>query len=172
MNRPEGTKKRKASVMSIKEVIMKKRLATSRQTRSENNMSQSNNIVKTDNNPQFSFGERSSRDENGSVNMNKIDDAIQDLNDKDRRLSLRGFHTPNRAHSAKEAALDLKKQKSDMDVYNKNGNQGADADIGHQPFDNIFDQNKSENNTANDGGQVHSKNLSEYASIRVSIGLE
>lgn len=30
----------------------------------------------------------------------------------------------------------------------------------------LFEQNKSEDN------QVHSKNLSEYASIRVSIGME
>lgn len=49
-------------------------MGTSTQGRSEHNLSQSR-VAKTECN-QFSFGERSSRDDNGSVNMNKIDDAI------------------------------------------------------------------------------------------------
>ena len=134
-----------------------KRMGTSTQGRSEHNLSQSR-VAKTECN-QFSFGERSSRDDNGSVNMNKIDDAIQDLNDRDRRLSLRKTLTPG-PDSSKEGHLGLRRQKSDMDKYNIEAGNGDDKN-------DPFEQHKSE-----EGGQVLSKNLSEYASIRVSICME
>ena len=90
--------------------------------------------------------------------MNKIDDAIQDLNDRDRRLSLRNTYTPG-PDTSKEAPLGLKRQRSDMDQFNDDIN---DRDDKHD----FLELDKS------DDGQVHSKNLSEYASIRVSIGME
>ena len=113
--------KKKPQFLSIREVMQRKKLGTSTQGKSENNLSQSRSqIIKTECN-QFSFGERSSNEENGSINMNKIDDAIQDLNDRDRRLSLRNTYTPG-PDTSKEAPLNLKRQKSDMDQFNQDLN--------------------------------------------------
>lgn len=110
--------RKKPAILSIRDIMKLKRKGASTQGRSEHNQSQSQ-VVKTECNNQFSFGERSSNDENGSVNMNKLDDAIQDLNDKDRKINLRNSMTPG-PHDSKEAGgLALRRQKSDMDQEKK-----------------------------------------------------
>lgn len=150
-------KKAKPLVLSIREVMQKKRRGTSAQGKSDVTAS---NIIKTEKN-QFSFGERSSNDDKGSVNLNKIDDALQDLNDRDRRVNLR--HTIGSPSPGEQIGrLAVKKQNTDLDI-DKN------ADINDEKSTDPLEQRQSQHEA---DAEVHSKNLSEYTNLRVSMGME
>ena len=84
--------------------------------RSDHNQSRSQ-VIKTACNDQFSFGEKSKSSETGSIRMNKIDDTIQDLNDRDRRMARRNCQTPRHDSSMPVGGLllGLNWRKSDTD---------------------------------------------------------
>ena len=108
-------KKSKPLVLSIREVIRRKKRGTSAQGKSDFNVSQSAALLKSEKLDQFSFGERSSDGEKGSAQLDQIDDALQDLNDHDRRVNLRS--TRGGSPGDRAGQLAVKRHHTDFENY-------------------------------------------------------